>query len=157
MVLDHALRRSLDQLHTLLLLLRVLRLTRHSLPHLQHVIRRTHRLEGLARPGVGALVGVDHVGELQVALTDVLLGGGLGKHQHAERVQILPLIVNGGGRENESVLAGEALDVLRGGHVEEHVVSDAAVLRRVDDRLEIHIDGGEELFQLLLLADRLQS
>ena len=156
-VLDHALRRSLDQLHALLLLLRVLRLTRHSQPHLQHVVRRTHRLERLARPRVGALVGVDHVGELQVALTDVLLGSGLGKHQHAERVQVLPLHMNGGGRENESVLAGEALDVLRGGHVEEHVVGDAAVLRRVDDRLEIHIDGGEELLQLLLLTDRLQS
>lgn len=156
-VLDHALRRSLDQLHALLLLLRVLRLTRHSRLHLQHVVRRTHRLERLARPRVGALVGVDHVGELQVALTDVLLGSGLGKHQHAERVQVLPLHMNGGGRENESVLAGEALDVLRGGHVEEHVVGDAAVLRRVDDRLEIHIDGGEELLQLLLLTDRLQS
>ena len=91
---------------------------------------------------MGALVRVDHIGELQITLANVLLGGCLGKHQHTEGVQVLPLRVTREARGNEGVFTREAFDVLRGRHVEEHVVRNAAVFRRVDDWLEIHIDGG---------------
>lgn len=63
---------------------------------------------------MGALVRVDHIGELQITLTDVLLGGRLGKHQHTEGVQVLPLRVIRGGGGNEGVFTREAFDVLRG-------------------------------------------
>ena len=101
-VLDHALRRALDQPNALLLLLGVL----------QQLVRTADRLERFAGAGVGTLVGVNHVRQLQIALADVLVRGGLGQHENAERVQVLPLWVRRKTRCDECILAREALDVL---------------------------------------------
>lgn len=111
-VFDHALRRALDQPNALLLLLGVLRLIAAHNTHLQQLVRTADRLERFAGAGVGTLVGVNHVRQLQIALADVLVRGGLGQHENAERVQVLPLWVRRKTRCDECILAREALDVL---------------------------------------------
>ena len=60
-VLDHALRRALDQPDALLLLLGVLRLTATHSTHLQQLVRTADRLERFAGAGMRTLVGVNHV------------------------------------------------------------------------------------------------
>ena len=58
MVLNHALRRALDQLHAVFLLLRVLRLARLASPHFQLGVRADDRFVGLARAGMAAFIGM---------------------------------------------------------------------------------------------------
>lgn len=153
-VLDHALRRALDELHAVLLLLRVLRLAAFARAHFQLRVRCDHRFVGFARAGMAAFIGVKHRRELQIALANVLVRGRFGEHQHAVGVQILPLGVETDCRAYESVLSGETLHVLNGGHVDDSVVRYAAILLRVDHRLEVLVDRRVELLQLLVLADR---
>ena len=86
MVLDHALRRALDQLHAVFLLLRVLRLARFASPHFQLGVRADDRFVGLARAGMAAFIGMQHRGELEIALADVFVRRRFGEHQHAVRI-----------------------------------------------------------------------
>ena len=57
----------------------------------------------------------------------------------------------------ECVLAGETLHVLNRGHVDDPVVRYAPVFLCVDHWLEVLVDRGIELFQLLVLADETQA
>ena len=106
---------------------------------------------------MAALVGVEHGGELEVALPDVLVGGGHREHQDTVGIEILPLDVRNTADAHEGVLPGKTLHVLDGSHVDDAVVRHAARLLRVHHRLEVLVDRGEELLQLLVLADRLQT
>ena len=91
MVLNHALRRALDQLHAVFLLLRVLRLARLASPHFQLGVRADDRFVGLARAGMAAFIGMQHRGELEIALADVFVRRCFGEHQHAVWIQVFPL------------------------------------------------------------------
>ena len=157
MVLDHALGRALDQLHAVFLLFRVLRLARLANPHFQLGVRADDRFVRLARAGMAAFIGVQHRGELEIALADVLVRRRFGEHQHAVRVEVFPLGSSEKSEQYERVLAGETLHVLDGGHVDDPVVRDASVFLRVDHWLEVLVDRGIELFQLLVLADGTQA
>ena len=57
----------------------------------------------------------------------------------------------------EHVLFGEILSVLDKGHVDDSIVRDTPVFLRVDHWLEVLVDRGIELFQLLVLADETQA
>ena len=57
----------------------------------------------------------------------------------------------------EHVLFGEILSVLHGGHVDDSIVRDTPVFLSVDHWLEVLVDRGVELFQLLVLADGAQA
>ena len=104
-----------------------------------------------------ALVGMEHRGEFEVALTDVFIRGGHRKHQDTIGIQILPLHVRNIDSTHECVLAGKSLYVLDGSHVDDALIRHTARLLRVHHWLEILVDRGEELLQLLVLADGLQT
>ena len=57
----------------------------------------------------------------------------------------------------EHVLFGEILSVLDKGHVDDSIVRDTPVFLPVDHWLEVLVDRGIELFQLLVLADGAQA
>ena len=57
----------------------------------------------------------------------------------------------------EHVLFGEILSVLDKGHVDDSIVRDTPVFLPVDHWLEVLVDRGIELFQLLVLADETQA
>ena len=57
----------------------------------------------------------------------------------------------------EHVLLGEILSVLDKGHVDDSAVRNPPVFLRVDHWLEVLVDRGIELFQLLVLADETQA
>ena len=57
----------------------------------------------------------------------------------------------------EHVLFGEMLSVLDKGHVDDFAVRNTPVFLRVDHQLEVLVDRGIELFQLLVLADETQA
>ena len=57
----------------------------------------------------------------------------------------------------EHVLFGEMLLMLDKGHVDDSAVRDTSVFLSVDHWLEVLVDRGIELFQLLVLADGTQA
>ena len=57
----------------------------------------------------------------------------------------------------EHVLFGEMLPMLDKGHVDDFAVLDTPVFLPVDHWLEVLVDRGIELFQLLVLADGTQA
>ena len=57
----------------------------------------------------------------------------------------------------EHVLFGEMLPMQGGGHVDDSIVRDTSVFLPVDHWLEVLVDRGIELFQLLVLADKTQA
>ena len=57
----------------------------------------------------------------------------------------------------EHVLSVEMLLVLDKGHVDDFAVRDTPVFLPVDHQLEVLVDRGIELFQLLVLADETQA
>ena len=63
----------------------------------------------------------------------------------------------GKNQQCEHVLFGEMLSVQGGGHVDDSAVRDTPVFLRVDHWLEVLVDRGIELFQLLVLADGTQA
>ena len=57
----------------------------------------------------------------------------------------------------EHVLLGEILSVQSGGHVDDSAVRNTPVFLPVDHQLEVLVDRGIQLFQLLVLADETQA
>ena len=57
----------------------------------------------------------------------------------------------------EHVLLGEMLPMQGGGHVDDSIVRDTPVFLPVDHQLEVLVDRGIELFQLMVLADETQA
>ena len=63
----------------------------------------------------------------------------------------------GKNQQCEHVLFGEMLSVLHGSHVDDSIVRDTPVFLPVDHQLEVLVDRGIELFQLMVLADETQA
>ena len=63
----------------------------------------------------------------------------------------------GKNQQCEHVLFGEMLPMQSGGHVDDSIVRDTPVFLPVDHWLEVLVDRGIELFQLLVLADETQA